>query len=166
MNPVENRAQLTTRLLLPLVAALALLSGCADRDTELQQTHAYMDSLRLYLGDLRLMDYDLRQIVEGDTVSADLIIPVIAETLRPKVEDLRRRADVLRPTPQTLAAHTLLLDYLDARLQAYDAALQGQAEARPELFEMFAHKQMEAQDIGNDLEDEAQRLRTQIPDYR
>ncbi len=166
MNRAEHPARLTSRLLFPLVAALALLSGCGDRDTELQQTHAYMDSLRLYLGDLRLMDYDLRQIVEGDTVSADLIIPVIAETLRPKVENLRRRADGLQPTPQVLAAHALLLDYLDVRLQAYDAALQGQAEARTELFEMFAHKQMEAQDIGNDLEDEAQRLRTQIADYR
>ena len=58
-----------------------------------------------------------------------------------------------------------LLSYLDVRLQAYDAALQGQAESRPELFELFARKQIIAQQIGRDLEDEAQRLRSQIPAY-
>ena len=124
-----------------------------------------MDSLRLYLGDLRLMDHELGKIIETDTVSADVIVPLVAERLRPTVSDLRRRADSLQPTPVLDNAHTLLLSYLDVRLQAYDAVLQGQAEARPELFELFARKQIEAQQIGRDLEDEAQRLRSQIPAY-
>ena len=153
-------------VLIALFAALMLLPACGEDTGDLQQTHAYMDSLRLYLGDLRLMDHQLAKIVESDTVSADLIIPVIAESLRPKVEELRQRADVLQPTPLVHNVHTLLLSYLDTRLQAYDAALLGQAEARPELFELFAHKQFEAQQIGEALEDEAQRLRSQVAEYR
>lgn len=156
--------KLTERLVVVLFALL--LTACGQQDAELQKTHAYMDSLRLYLGDLRVMDYELNQVVEGDTVSADVIIPLIAAKLRPTVDDLRQRADSLQPTAVVASAHTMLVSYLDTRLQAYDAALQGQSENRPELFELFAHKQIEAQDIGDELETEAQRLRTQIPDYR
>ena len=148
-----------------LLAALSLSCGCGEPDTELRLNHAYMDSLGLYLGDLRLMDYELGKVVETDTVSADVIVPLILERLRPTLDGLRRRADFLRPTPLMHNAHTLLLSYLDVRLQAYDAALQGHAESRPELFELFARKQIEAQQIGRDLEDEAQRLRSQIPAY-
>jgi len=166
LNPVELITRRLARSLVPLVTALALLPGCGEENEELQQTHAYMDSLRMYLGDLRVMDYELNQVVTSDTVSADLIIPLIAESLRPTVEDLRNRSDKLEPTPTVRVAHALLLDYLDTRLQAYDAALRGQAESWPELFGLFARKQIEAQEIGHDLEDEAQRLRTQIPDYR
>ena len=147
------------------LAALGLACGCDEPDSKLQRTHAYMDSLRLYLGDLRLMDHELGKVIETDTVSADVIVPLIAESLRPTLSDLRRRADFLQPTPITRDAHLLLLSYLDVRLQAYDAALQGQAESRPELFELFARKQIEAQQIGRDLQDEAQRLRSQIPAY-
>lgn len=166
MNPAERPTCGLARFLVSLVAALALLPGCGEEDEELQKTHAYMDSLKIYLGDLRLMDYELGQVVANDAVSADVIIPLIAESLRPTVEDLRNRSDKLEPTPVVRNAHILLLGYLDTRLQAYDAALQGQAESREELFDLFARKQIEAQGIGNDLEDEAQRLRTQLQDYR
>lgn len=164
LNLAEPAAARRCAALLVAVATL-MLTACAQQDTELQQTHAYMDSLRLYLGDLRLMNHELNQIVEGDSIGADIIIPIIAEQLRPTMDDLRQRADRLVPTPAVAQAHGLLVRYLDTRLQAYDAALQGQAEDRPELFDLFALKQIEAQDIGDELETEAQRLRTQIPEY-
>ncbi len=151
---------------LAFLVALGLAAGCGGGDTELQNTHAYMDSLRVYLGDLRLMDHQLGKVVQSDTVSAEVSVPLIAETLRPTVGDLRRRADDLQVTPVVRDAHTLLLAYLDIRLQAYDAALQGQAEARPELFELFARKQTEAEEMGRHLEDETQRLRALVPAYR
>ncbi len=149
-----------------LLAALVLTTGCGKKDAELQQTHAYMDSLRIYLGDLRLMDHEINKAIAGDSVSADLIVPMIAERLRPTVDDLRQRADGLHPTPAVRSAHTLLISYLDVRLQAYDAALRGQTEARTELFDLFSSKQIEAQMIGRDLEEESRRLLSQIPDYR
>ncbi len=148
-----------------LTAISLLTTACGQPDSELQRTHTYMDSLRVYLGDLRLMDYNLKMTVPADSVSSDVIIPLIAEDLRPTVDDLRRRADGLQVTPAVAAVHALLLQYLDARLQAYDAALQGQTEGREDLFDLFAVKQIEAQEIGDDLETEAQRLRTQVPDY-
>lgn len=142
--------------------ALTLATGCGEEQTELQRSRAYMDSLGVFLGELRLMEHELNKVVLSDTVSADLIVPVIAERLRPTVSDLQRRTDGLRPTADVRIAHELLLKYLDLRLQAYDAALQANAESRPELFDVFAIRQIEAQEIGHKLEDESQRLISQV----
>lgn len=142
--------------------ALTLTTGCGEEQTELQRSNAYMDSLGVFLGELRLMEHELNKIVLSDTVSADLIVPVIAERLRPTVSDLQRRTDGLRPTADVRIAHELLLKYLDLRLQAYDAALQANAESRPELFDVFAIRQIEAQEIGHKLEDESQQLISQV----
>lgn len=149
-----------------LVLSLALAACGGDEPTELDRTHAYMDSLRQYLGDLRLMDHELGEVVTTDTVEATTIVPIIAGNLHPTVSDLLERARQLQPTPEVAPAHALLISYLETRLEAYDAALQGNNAQRPDLFQLFARKQVEAQEIGRQLEDEAQRLRTQVPEYR
>lgn len=151
----------------PLVWLLAvgLLVGCEAPEQQaavVAEDHgsAYMDSLRIFLGELRQMDEELeRQVGVGSTVHSERIVPLIAERYQPTVLGLRTRADSLAPAPPEQAAHQALLRYLDLRLQAYDAAVQGHAENRPELFDLFASKQAEAETAGRLLQDEAQRLR-------
>ena len=158
MAPDQRRLAITLLL-------VAFAAACAAGETELQRTHIYMDSLRVYLGELRRMDHDLNKVVTTDTLAADVIVPLIAERFRPTVADLRRRASAVTTTATVDSAHGLLLRYLDMRLQAYDAAIRGRDESRPELYEEFAHRQIEAQILGDDLEDLVQALRTSIPGY-
>lgn len=152
--------------LISCLLAVALIQ-CGPQDTELNRSHAYMDSLKTMLGELRLMDHELNQIVadhEGP-VSANLIIPIISDKLRPTVATLHSRTTTLQTTPATESVHQLMMKYLDARLKAYNTALQGQAESRPELFEAFALEQIGAETLGRELADEIYRLRGQIPGY-
>ena len=149
---------------LPLLVAL-LLVACEPEDTELQRTHAYMDSLGVFLGELRLMDHQLNKIITADTLAAEIIVPEIAGRFRPTIAGLRGRVAAVPTTPAVDTTQTLLLQYLDTRLAAYDAAIQGHAEDRPDLFEVFARKQIEAQNLGDELEAQVQRLRGELPGF-
>ena len=152
-----------TRIALVLLAVAAF--GCGSGDTELARTHRDMDSLRVYLGELRAMEYELGEVVSSDSVASEVIVPLIADRFRPTVAGLRGRAEGLRATEPVRTARNLLLSYLEVRLQAYDAAILGQAEGRPELFELFAAKQSQADSLGRALEDEVFRLRSAVPGY-
>ncbi len=153
---------------LPLLCLLLVGSGCGpeEQQTKLSSSHAYMDSVRAMLGEVRLMDHELSQVVAGqENVSAGMIIPVIRQKLHPTLTTLRERAGTLKVWPETQDAQDLFLSYLDKRLSAYDAALQAQQESRPELFEQFSIRQIEAETLGRELEDVLRRLRTEIPGY-
>lgn len=154
---------------LPLLCFLLVGASCGpeEQQTELSNSHAYMDSVRAMLGEVRLMDHELSQVVAGQgSVSAGMIIPVIRRKLHPTLTTLRDRAGALKVMPDTQDAQDLFLSYLDKRLSAYDAALQAQHESRPELFEQFSIRQIEAETLGRELEDVLRRLRTEIPGYR
>ena len=144
-----------------LLSAVVLI-GCGG-NTELARTQKYMDSLAVYLGALRLMDHELEQEVTADTMEAETIVPLIVDRFRPTVTDLRARAAALPTTPAIDSTHALLLRYLDTRIAAYDAAIQGRAEARTDLYEVFARKQIEAQSLGDALEASIETLRAGVP---
>lgn len=146
--------------------AFAALVACGESgDPELARTHQYLDSLKVYLGELRVMEYDLGQVVQSETMASDVIVPLIAERCRPTVSGLRQRAARLQLTDRVRPTQQVLISYLDLRLAAYDAALRGQAEGRPELFELFTRRQAEADSVGLVLKDAVYQLRAQVPDY-
>lgn len=146
-----------------LLAAAAL--GCGAGDTELARTHRDLDSLRAYLGQLRAMEDELAAATGAGEVSSEVIVPLIAARFRPTLAALRQRAERLEPTERVRGTRDLLLTYLDVRLGAYDAAIQGQAEGRPELFDLFAARQDRADSLGRGLEDQIFRLRSSVPGY-
>ncbi|MBT3343509.1 MAG: hypothetical protein HN712_28990 [Gemmatimonadetes bacterium] len=157
---------LSTLAALPLLCLL-LTGGCEEPETELSRSHAYMDSLRTMLGELRLMDHELNQVIAGrqSGVSAALIVPIVRQKLRPTIQGLLDRTDDLTSTTATADVHDLFHTYLQTRLDAYNLLLQGGAESRPELFEYFGLKQIEAETLGRKLEDLIYKVRSEIPEY-
>jgi hypothetical protein len=148
---------------LPLLAIV--VAGCPAAPPAPPSANAYLDSLRVILGELRYMDHELGKLVQGDAVRGAIIVPLIEERFRPTVDGLRQRAQRLATTDSVRAVHQTLMRYLDVRLEAYDAALEGHREQRAELLEAFVRKQVEADSIGRSLQAEAQRLSRRLPAY-
>ncbi|MEE2659438.1 MAG: hypothetical protein VX733_13105 [Candidatus Latescibacterota bacterium] len=148
-----------------LLVVGALCSCGGEESAQLERRHDYMDSLRVYLGDLRLLDYQIGEAVQEDTIASHRIVPLIIETLRPTLENLRKRSLSLQRPEGTEEVHELLIHYLDLRIEAYDDAIRGEAEGKPGLFKRFSQKQIEADGLGRKLEDELHELRGRTPGY-
>ena len=155
-------------------AAAALLCaavlGCGKEDdparAEREAEYAYLDSMRVYLQELRLLDHRIGQIVLADTVSSQDIVPQIATRFRPTIIQLQERVDGMR-TPSRLEPVTeTLTSYLALRRKAYDAAIRGMEEDKPELYDVFSRTQIEADKIGRMLEAQVREAKQQTPGYR
>lgn len=151
-----------------VVGLAVALSGCGDGELRAQRLveHTFLDSMAVYLQNLRALDQQIGQVVMTDTVSSTQIVPLISRRFRPVVAGLHERVSALETTPKVAPVKEHLLEYLGLRLEAYDAAIGGLADNRPGLFDEFSRKQAEADRLGRALEQEIRQVRTQVPGYR
>lgn len=140
-----------------LVAAL-LLAACGRR-TEQAQGAAYLQQVQQVLQELRALDQQIAAQVTADTLGSNRIVPLIRQQYRPALAGLRQRVAGLSPSTGLEGVNQQLLHYLDLRLRAYDLAIQGAQEERPELFEEFSRLQVEADQVGRTLEEELRQAR-------
>lgn len=142
---------------------VGLLFACAEKSETPEpipgDSYAYMDSVSIYLGDLRYIEHRMKMVIGDGRMAEDVIVPLIREHLDPRMRRLRDRAGALTPPEEAERLQELLLSYLDTRLQAYEAAMQGYDEDRDELYTLFAQKQAEAQEIAFELEEAVRQLR-------
>jgi len=151
------------------VLCVALI-GCGKEEdparAKREAEYAYLDSMRVYLQELRLLDHRIGQIVLADTVSSQDIVPQIATRFQPTIVDLQERVAGMR-TPSRLRPVTeTLTSYLALRREAYDAAIRGMEEDKPELFDDFSRTQIEADKIGRMLESQVREAKQATPGYR
>jgi hypothetical protein len=125
-----------------------------------------MHGVRQLLQELRQLNQEMAAATPGDTVDPNVIIPLIADRFRPAVVGLEERARRLSPTPQLEPVQEKLLDYLRLWREAYDLALQGHREGRPELYDESARRQLQADRAGRALEDDLARVRQALPGGR
>jgi hypothetical protein len=102
----------------------------------------------------------------GDSVDTSVIIPLIADRFQPAILRLEERARQLSPTPQLEPVQQKLQEYLRLWREAYDLALQGDRERKPELFGESGNRQVQADRAGRLLEDDLTRVRQALPGGR
>ncbi|MFH1570404.1 MAG: hypothetical protein ABIL09_20600 [Gemmatimonadota bacterium] len=154
---------------LAALLALALVAGgCGDPELRRQRLveYSFLDSTAVYLQRLRAMDQEIGQAVLADTVNSVDIVPLISARFRPTVADLRTRVGAVATTERLVPVRDLFVQYLSLRLEAYDAAIAGLAEDRPELYDVFSRQQAEADRLGRALGQQIREVRTQVPGYR
>lgn len=143
-----------------LIAVLAL-AACGQRGKPQAAARDYMQEVRQVLQELRALDRQIATQVTADTLDSSSIVPLIRQRYRPILADLRQRVGGLQPDSALAGVNQQLLHYLDLRLRAYDLAMQGEQEQRPELFEEFARLQVQADGVGRSLEEELRQVRHQ-----
>ncbi|MFC1525748.1 hypothetical protein ACFL6X_02935 [Candidatus Latescibacterota bacterium] len=153
-----------SQLAVAVMVAVYGLAGCAvdGVDSPREIEHALLDSVRVYLVELRAMDHEIGEAVMADTVSSQRIVPLIARRFRPTVSQLRVRMTALDTTDAVGPLRRHFLQYLSTRLEAYDAAIAGLAQDRPELYNVFSRKQAEADRLGRDLQSEIREVRQRV----
>ena len=125
----------------------ALSCGAPSRDTEFGASNTvgrYLEAVKPLLQDLRVLDRQIEDAVPADNVESHVIVPLIEERFLPQLTQLHERAQQLPTTAKLLATNSKLLSYLELRMRAYDLALEGARQNRPELFASFYQKQVEA----------------------
>ena len=151
------------------VACILLLACSTERQTQYgpgSQVTAYLQGVRQLLQELRALNKEMAAAVPGDTVDTSVIIPLIAGKFQPTLLRLEERARQLSPTPQLEPVHQKLQEYLRLWREAYDLALQGDREHKPELFVEFGRRQLQADRAGRALEDELTQVRQGLPGGR
>jgi hypothetical protein len=146
-----------------LVAALFLTSACSDEksgeNSEVVQVDAYLDQVKYLLQEVRSMEREIARAVPADSVAIEVIAPLISERFRPKLQQLIAQADALETTPDLVASHQLLKDYLRLRMEAFELVLAALRQQRPELFEQFGQRLAAAEATGRSLEMAVERVR-------
>jgi len=153
-----------------LLGASLGLSGCGggDESQHAQRLveHAFLDSTAEYLQNLRAMEQEIGQMVLADTVNSVEIVPLISQRYRPLVAGLHERVLALDTTAVVAPVRKAFADYLALRVAAYDAAIAGLAEDRPELYDQFSRMQVEVDRLGRSLDRQIKEVRAQVPEYR
>ena len=144
-----------------VLIAVLTLAACGQRGKPQAAARDYMQEVRQVLQELRALDRQIATQVTADTLDSSSIVPLIRQRYRPVLADLRRRVGGLEPDSALAGVNQQLLHYLDLRLRAYDLAMQGEQEQRPELFEEFARLQVQADGVGRSLEEELRQVRHQ-----
>ena len=130
-----------------------------DPPSTLDIVDDYLEDLKPLLQGLRALDEDIARAVPGDSVSSDVIVPLIEARFRPKLIEFAAQVQDPAPAPELTTVHKHLQDYLRLRIEAFDLAIQGARQGQPELFEQFAERLASA--------DEAARgLRTALEEVR
>ena len=141
-----------------------LLCTCGRRAEESSAPAAeYLKEVQQVLQALRVLDQQIAQQVTSDTLASNQIVPQIRQEFRPTIARLRERVAGLKPGAGFEAVNRELLDYLDLRLKAYDLAIQGAQEEKPELLEEFGRLQIRADAVGRTLEEDLRHARQQHP---
>ena len=129
------------------ICPLFLACDAPSRKTEFGDSNTvslYLEALRPVLQELRTLDREIESTVSADTVASDLIVPLIQRQFRTKLVQLQVRVQQLPTTPALISTNLRLLSYLKLRIRAYDLALEGARDNRPELFNAFDQKQAQA----------------------
>jgi hypothetical protein len=145
-----------------IVCLNAALLGCGDSRTEYGpagEVRAYLAELRLVLQELRALDLRVANQLSGDSIAMSHIIPLIQNDFRPTLIKQFKRVSQLRHPPELEQLDSLVKQYLQTRLSAYDIALKGEREKRYELFAEFSSLQEEADGMRPILEAEILKVR-------
>jgi len=150
-----------------LLLSATFLFACGEEpQTEygpVSEVNSYLSQVRQLLQALRMLDAQVSKVVTTGTVEADYIVPLIRDSFRPAVVDLHDRATQIAHGEKLEPLHRQLLDYLELRIKAYDAAIEGGEQDRPELFEEFSRLQTQAQELGRQLEKGIGVVRHKLP---
>ena len=144
-----------------MLLLMLMCCACGRGGEQAPAAGNYLQEVQQVLQALRVLDQQISQQVTGDTLASNQIVPLIRQEFRPTIARLRERVAGLQPDSTFAAVNQQLLHYLDLRLKAYDLAIQGAQEERPELFEEFARLQVQADGVGRALEEDLRTARQQ-----
>ena len=155
-------------ILLAVSAFGLLLPGCGgdQRQTRygtVSEIKTYLKQIRPILQEIRLINQQLSEAVPSDSVAAEVIVPLLEVRFRPALASLYERARKIERGEKLEEVHRQLLEFLRLQLEAFDLAIQGGRENRPELFEQFGLRQASADSVGLLLSRSIQELRRQYP---
>ena len=145
-----------TKILGALGCCLLAL-GCGESTKEeaprttADAINAYLDHLKPLLQELRSLDVEIARAVPADSISSDVIVPLIESRFRPKLIALSTQVQEIAPAPELATAHKHLRDYLRLRLEAFDFAVEGARLNDSALFEQFSQRLTEADEAGRAL---------------
>ncbi len=155
------------RAIAGLLLSVVFLLACGEEpQTEygpVSEVNSYLSQVRQLLQALRMLDAQISKAVAAGTVEADYIVPLIRDSFRPALVDLHERATHIAHGEKLDPLHRQFLDYLELRIKAYDAAIAGGEQNRPELFEEFSRLQTQAQELGRQLEKGIGVVRHKLP---
>ena len=133
-----------------------LLGSCGDTQTEYgprTATHEYLSEVKSILQELRVLEHHIGQAVPQDTVAAEVILPLIENRFRPKLQTLDQRARQLSVDARLDTVHQQLLTYLALRLKAFDKVILAVRGGRPEMLEEYYALLDSADAVGRNLEE-------------
>ena len=131
--------------------------GCGETtEEEAPRTNAgaidaYLGHLKPLLQELRSLDMEIAHAVPADSVSADVIVPLIESHFRPKLIALSNKVQEIAPAPELATVHKHLRDYLRLRLEAFDLAIKGARLNDSAFLEQFGVRLAEADEAGRAL---------------
>ena len=105
---------------------------------------AYLGHLKPLLQELRSLDMEIARAVPADSVSSDVIVPLIESRFHPKLIALSNKVQEITPAPELATVHKHLRDYLRLRLEAFDLAIEGARLNDSAFFEQFGVRLAEA----------------------
>jgi len=150
-----------------LLSVVALLSACGEEpQTEygpVSDVNHYLAEVRQLLQSLRALDAQVAKAVSTGTVEADYIVPLIRDSFQPALVELHGRATRIEHGEKLAPLHQQLISYLQLRIEAYDTAIAGGVQNRPELFEEFTRLQTRAEAAGRQLEKTIVGVRRSLP---
>ena len=94
---------------------------------------------------------EIARAVTADSVSSDVIVPLIESRFRPKLIALSNKVQEIAPAPELATVHNHLRDYLRLRLEAFDLAIEGARLNDSAFFEQFGVRLAEADEAGRAL---------------
>jgi hypothetical protein len=138
-----------------MLGCCLLVWGCGDQRSEggadIGEINTYLDRLKPILQELRSLDVEIARAVPADSISSDVIVPLIESRFRPKLLALQAQARQINPTPELATTHKYLEAYLRLRLEAFELAIRGARQGQPELFAQFGLRLAEADEAGRAL---------------
>ena len=146
-----------------VLTALLVAASCSENKVEANdsaQIDTYLDQVKYVLQEVRSIEKEIALAVPADSVTADVIAPLVEQRFRPKLADLSKQADALKPNhPDLQPSHQLLKDYLRLRLEGFDLIIEGARLRDQALFDQFAQRLSEAEEVGHSLELAIDRIR-------
>lgn len=139
-----------------VLTAFLAAAGCSEKSSEKNdsaQIDTYLDQVKYVLQEVRSMEKEIALAVPTDSVSAEVIAPLIEQRFRPKLADLSKQADALKPShPDLQPSYQLLKDYLRLRLEGFDLIIEGARLQDYALFDQFSERLAAAEEVGRSLE--------------
>mgnify|MGYP007096685538 CR=1 FL=1 len=146
-----------------VLTMLLAIAGCGEESNNTNdsaQIDTYLDQVKYVLQEVRSIEKEIALAVPTDSVAAEVIAPLVEQRFRPKLADLSKQTDALKPThPDLQPSYQLLKDYLRLRLEGFDFIIEGARQQDQALFDQFAERLAEAEEAGRSLELAIDRIR-------